>query len=159
MMGRTRACILTVVDRKAGYVPIGKLAATAITAGMGEVSCQIMIAELRDLSRFQTTRELAAWAGLTPCHFVSGTSGHTTTPITKVGSPNLRRALFTPAKNARVFNPLLKEFGDRLMENGKKPKQVIVAIMRKLLHQIFGILKSGQPYNPAARGFRNAAKA
>ncbi len=27
------------------------------------------------------------------------------------------------------------------------------AVMRKLLHQIYGILKSGQPYNPEKRGF------
>lgn len=131
----------------------------ATIPGMGEISCQIMIAELPDLSQFQSARQLAAWAGTTPCHHVSGTSGRSSTPITKVGSSNLRRALFMPAMNARVFNPLLKDFGDRLKENGKKPKQIIVAIMRKLLHLIFGILKSGQPFNPEKRGFPNPAKA
>lgn len=123
--------------------------------GLGEISCQIMLAELPDLAHFKSARELAAWAGVTPCHYVSGTSGRSTTPITKVGSANLRRALFMPAMNARVFNPLLKTFGDRLKENGKKPKQIIVAIMRKLLHQIYGILKSREPYNPEKRGFLN----
>ena len=59
-----------------------------------------------------------------------------------------------PAMNARVFNPLLKTSGDRLKENGKKPKQVIVAVMRKLLHQIYGILKSDTPYNPEKRGLQ-----
>ena len=58
-----------------------------------------------------------------------------------------------PAMTARIFNPLLKTFADRLLENGKKPKQIIIAVMRKLLHQIYGILKSGQPYNPEKRGF------
>ena len=127
--------------------------------GLGEISCQIMLAELPELSHFKSARELAAWAGVTPCHYASGTSGRPTTPITKVGSANLRRALFMPAMNARVFNPLLKTFGDRLKENGKKPKQIIVAIMRKLLHQIYGILKSKEPYNPEKRGFQNPAKA
>jgi len=64
-----------------------------------------------------------------------------------------------PAMNARVFNPLLKEFGDRLQANGKKPKQIIIAIMRKLIHQIYGILKSQKPYNPEKRGFKTPAKA
>ena len=126
--------------------------------GMGEVTCQIMIAELPEISHFKSARELAAWAGVTPCHFVSGTSGRSTTPITKIGSANLRRALFMPAMNARVFNPLLKEFGDRLQENGKKKKQIIIAIMRKLIHQIYGILKSREPYNPEKRGFINPTK-
>lgn len=126
--------------------------------GMGEISSQIMLAELPDITQFNNARELAAWAGITPCHFISGTSGRATTPITKVGSAHLRRALFMPAMNARVFNPILKEFGDRLQTNGKKPKQIIIAIMRKLIHQIYGILKSQEPFNPQKRGFQTPAK-
>ena len=30
---------------------------------------------------------------------------------------------------ARVFNPLLKTFADRLLENGKKPKQITIAVL------------------------------
>ena len=52
----------------------------------------------------------------------------------------------------RVFNPLLKPFADQLLANDKKPKQIIIVVMRKLLHQIYGILKSGVPYNPGKRG-------
>ena len=121
--------------------------------GLGEVSTQIVIAELPNLGEFTDARQLAAWAGLTPQHYESGTSGRTRTPITKIGSVHLRRGLFMPAMTARVFNPLLKTFADRLLANGKKPKQVIIAVMRKLLHQIYGILKSGVPYNPEKRGF------
>ena len=124
--------------------------------GIGEVAAHIVIAELPDIAQFDDARQLAAWAGLTPRHFVSGTSGKTRTPITKIGSIRLRRGLFMPAMTARVFNPLLKEFADRLKLNGKTPKQIIIAIMRKLLHQIYGILKSGVPYNPNKRGFQNA---
>ena len=124
--------------------------------GIGEVASHLVIAELPDLEQFEDARQLAAWAGLTPRHFVSGTSGKTRTPITKVGSPRLRRGLFMPAMNARVFNPLLREFAERLKENGKSPKQIIIAVMRKLLHQIYGILKSGQPYNPNKRGLKTA---
>lgn len=127
--------------------------------GVGEITQQTLIAELPDISLFGSARQLAAWAGLTPRHFVSGTSGHNQTPITKVGSASLRRALFMPAMTARVNNPLLKEFGDRLEKNGKKPKPIIIAIMRKLLHQIYGIIKSGEAYNPEKRGFQNQPKA
>ena len=124
--------------------------------GVGEITCHILIAELPEIDLFEDARQLAAWAGVTPRHYVSGTSGRTSTPITKVGSANLRRALFMPAMTARTNNPLLKTFGDRLKKNGKKPKQVIIAIMRKLLHQIYGILSSGQPFNPEKRGFQPA---
>lgn len=121
--------------------------------GLGETTTQIVLGELPDLGEFEDARQLAAWVGLTPRHFKSGTSGRTGTPITKIGSVHLRRALYMPAMTARVSNPLLKTFADRLIANGKKPKQVIIAVMRKLLHQIYGILKSGLPYNPEKRGF------
>ena len=123
---------------------------------LGEITCQILLAELPEIELFSDARQLAAWAGVTPRHFVSGTSGRSRTPITKIGSAPLRRALFLPAMNARVFNPLLKTFADRLIANGKPPKQVIIAVMRKLLHQIYGILKSGTPFNPEKRGFQHA---
>jgi|TARA_B110000305_G_C19338342_1_gene587757 transposase len=60
-----------------------------------------------------------------------------------------------PAMNARVFNPLLKAFADRLKDNGKNPKQTIVTVMRNL-HQIYGILKSDTSYNPEKRGLQTA---
>lgn len=124
--------------------------------GIGEITSHVLLAELPEIGLFSDARQLAAWAGVTPRHHSSGTSGRTATPITKVGSTNLRRALFLPAMNARVFNPLLESFADRLKEKGKKPKQIIIAVMRKLLHQIYGILKSGEPYNPEKRGFNPA---
>lgn len=125
----------------------------ATIPGLGEITVQVVLGELPDLEEFSDARQLAAWVGLTPSHHQSGTSGRTNTPITKIGSNHLRRALYMPAMTARVYNPLLKNFADRLTANGKKPKQVIIAVMRKLLHQIYGILKSGQPYNPEKRGY------
>lgn len=121
--------------------------------GIAETTSHLIIAEIPDIALFGNARQLAAWAGLTPQHYESGTSGRSTTPITKIGSAILRRGLFMPAMNARVFNPLLKTFADKLETNGKKPKQIIIAVMRKLLHQIYGILKSGEPFNPEKRGF------
>lgn len=121
--------------------------------GIGEVAAHTLLGELPDLDQFEDARQLAAWTGVTPRHFVSGTSGKTRTPITKIGSTRMRRGLYMPAMSARVHNPLLKEFADRLTKKGKTPKQIVVAVMRKLVHQIYGILKSGQPYNPQKRGY------
>jgi len=152
-----RKNIVTTIRSDASLLAKYKLLKTI--PGIGDIAAQIAIAELPDLSEFENARQLAAWSGLTPRHYQSGTSGRTQTPITKIGSVHLRRGLFMPAMTARMNNPLLKTFGDRLKENGKKPKQIIIAIMRKLLHQIYGILSSGKPFNPEKRGFQAAASA
>lgn len=41
-----------------------------------------------------------------------------------------------------------RRFRERLAANGKPPKLIIGAMMRKLVHVAFGILKSGEPFNP-----------
>ncbi len=56
--------------------------------------------------------------------------------------------------NAKKSNPLLKEFAHRLDDNGKTGKQIVVAVMHKIPHQIFGVHKSGQPFNPNKRGLK-----
>ena len=58
--------------------------------------------------------------------------------------------------NAKTFNPLLREFAGRLEENGKTGKQIVIAVMRKLLHQIFGVLKLGQAFDSTKRSLRTA---
>lgn len=116
--------------------------------GIGEISAAIILAEIPDLADLNDARQLAAYAGVTPRHNQSGTSGSNYTPMGKTGSARLRKALFFPAMSAMRFNPLCKTFAERLKAKGKKSIVIIGAIMTKLLHLIFGILRSGKPFNP-----------
>jgi len=65
-----------------------------------------------------------------------------------MGNARLRNALYWPAIVAMRHNPLLKAFSDRLLGRGKVKMQAISAVMRKLLHMAFGILKSQKPFDP-----------
>ncbi len=51
-----------------------------------------------------------------------------------------------PAITAKNYNPILIEFSNRLKEKGKHNMAIIAAIMRKLLHIVYGVLKSNQPF-------------
>ena len=46
------------------------------------------------------------------------------------------------------YNPLLKKFYERLKGNGKNGKVALVASARKLLNIIYGVIDSGQPFDP-----------
>ena len=46
-------------------------------------------------------------------------------------------------------NAQVKACYQALLARGKKPKQAVIAIMRKLLHAIWGILHHQQPFNPS----------
>lgn len=116
--------------------------------GLGDLTIGKLIAECRDLRSFKDPRQLVAFAGLNPAHRVSGSSVRGHTRISKTGSASLRKALYLPALTALRFNPVLKAFADRLRARGISGKTLVVAVMRKLLHLVVGVLKSGQPFDP-----------
>jgi transposase len=91
---------------------------------------------------------LAAYAGLTPRNFFSGSSVRKKSILTKTGNANLRKILYLPAISAKRWNPIVKVFCERLLRSGHRPMEVIAAAMRKLLHIAYGILKSGRPFDP-----------
>jgi len=67
--------------------------------------------------------------------------------MSRTGHKDLRHALYMPGLVARRHNPVLKAFGDRLSTTGLAPKAVVGAVMRKLAHLIYGVIKSGQPFD------------
>ena len=46
------------------------------------------------------------------------------------------------------YNTICKDFAARLAAQGKPSIVIIGAVMNKLLHIIYGVLKHGQPFNP-----------
>lgn len=116
--------------------------------GIGDKTAALLLAELGDIARFDNARQLAAFIGITPQHFQSGSSVKKRSSISRQGNARVRAALYLPAVVAKRWNKPCRQFAQRL-ENAKKPgKVIIVAVMRKLVHQIFAILKSGRPFDP-----------
>lgn len=116
--------------------------------GIGKLTAAKILGEVRDVCEFDSARQLAAYAGVTPRRFVSGSSVHKKSRLSKMGNVNLRRSLYMSAISAKNHNPIVQTFCQRLMLSGLRPKEVICAAMHKLLHLVFGILKSGKPFDP-----------
>jgi transposase len=116
--------------------------------GIADLTAAKLLAEIRDIHVFDNARQLAAFAGLTPRQHVSGSSVRGRTRLSKRGSARLRSALYFPAIVAQRHNPILRPFAQHLLRAGKAKLAVIAACMRKLLHLVYGILTSGQPFDP-----------
>jgi transposase len=97
--------------------------------------------------RFSDVRQAVAFVGLSPSHHQSGDSVHGKTRVSKVGHARLRKILYLPAMSATRYNPAAKALSMRLKAAGKPGKAIICAVMRKLIHWIFGVLKSKQPFD------------
>ncbi len=113
---------------------------------VGDGTIAQVLAFIGDISRFNNAKQVAAFVGLNPKQNQSGLNKGRTR-LSKTGSSDLRKALYMPAVVAMRYNPVIKTFSERLLKSGKHKMCVIGAIMRKLLHIIYGVLKSGQKFN------------
>jgi transposase len=117
--------------------------------GIGETSAIQILAELALLPADRDVRQWVAFAGLDPREYTSGTSVRQYTRISKIGNRHLRQALFMPALVASRHEPHLRGFYQHLLARGKKKRQALTAVARKLLHAIYGMFHSDQLYQGA----------
>lgn len=117
--------------------------------GIGERTSAIILAFYADTSRFANSRQAAAFAGLDPRQYESGSSIKGKPRLSKVGHSFLRKAMYMPAMVTLYKTTWGKQFRSRLVSAGKPNKLIIGAMMRKLIHVAFGVLKSAKPFDSA----------
>jgi transposase len=120
--------------------------------GIGERTIAIMLAFYSNLDRFGNARQAVAFAGLDPRQHESGSSVKGKPRLSKIGHAFLRKAFYMPAMVTLYRTAWGKLFRDRLAAAGKPPKLIIGAMMRKLVHVAYGVLKSGKPFDQALHG-------
>jgi transposase len=114
--------------------------------GIAALSALQLLPELLALPHGMTVRQWVAHAGLDPRAHQSGTSVNKPARISKVGNAHIRRVLYMPALVAVQRNDHVRAFFQKLVARGKTPLQAYVAVMRKLLHAIYGMLTSRSPF-------------
>lgn len=115
--------------------------------GIAATSALQLLGELAPLSPEMSVRQWVAHSGLDPAHQVSGTSVHKRSRISRAGNRHLRHALYMPALVAVRRDPHLKAFYESLLGRHKAKLQALIAVARKLLHAIYGILRTETAYD------------
>jgi transposase len=114
--------------------------------GVGALTAAWLMAELPEVRLLPSAQAAAAYAGLAPREYRSGTSVKRTTRLSKRGNAHLRRALFMPALTAMRCNPAVQALCARLRAKGRSRMVALGAAMRKLLMLAYGVLKHRQPF-------------
>jgi transposase len=96
---------------------------------------------------FDRAEQVAAYLGLVPVQWESGSSVRGRPRMSKAGPAHLRKLLYMPAIVATRHNPHVKSLYDRLILRGKSKMAAIGAAMRKLAHLCFGVVRTGAPYD------------
>lgn len=108
-----------------------------------------IVAEIGDIGRFKNGASVVKYAGLNSGVNQSGGFEAKGSPITKTGSPYLRRAVWLAAEGARRFDPKLKAFYEKKRSEGKGHRVAVTAVARKLCHVIYAVLRDQVPYDPS----------
>jgi transposase len=137
--------------------------------GIDKLAAMVLLAELGDISRFSSPRQLMAYLGLVPSEYSSG-GRRRQGPITKTGNSHARRMLVEsawsyrfPARQTMHLKRKAKNASDEarviawraqkrlcgryctLLHAGKNTKQTTVAIARELVGFIWDIVCHDMP--------------
>ncbi len=123
--------------------------------GIGAVAAAVLTAFIWDIERFETPSKLVAYFGVLPIEVASGVDrgGKARAArrwvMSRRGNDLVRRYLWMAALSAIRCNPAVRALYARVV--AKHPQHKAVAVghaMRKLLHLVFALWKSGRPFNP-----------
>lgn len=104
--------------------------------GIGKVSAASIIAEIEDVSRFDSPNKILAFAGLDPRIYQSGTQEFRGR-MNKKGSVVLRRVLMNCAESVLMYNPAFYTYYRRKRDEGKSHRVAISHVARKLVRIIY----------------------
>lgn len=121
--------------------------------GIGPVTAAVLIAKIIDIRRFETPERLVGYFGIFPQEDSSGVDKYgKPVPLRAMrmsakGSDIVRRYLWNAAKSAIQCNPAVRDLYARLRQKNTRGDVALGHCMRKLLHQVFAVWASNQPFN------------
>ena len=117
---------------------------------IGKLSARVIVSAIDDVKRFDNKKSVARYSALTPSIYQS-------VDVTNMGKINrdgrleVRRAMLqcahTITRTKNLESKPLREFFERISERRGK-KKAVVALAKKLVIVAYGVLKSGNTYDP-----------
>ena len=125
--------------------------------GIGPRTAAVLVAKIVSIERFPSADHLASYFGVFPEENSSGVDKYgkpvaaNTKHMSRKGNDLVRKHLWMAAFAAIRHNPQVHDLYARLRARGRRGDVALGHCMRKLLHQVFGIWTTGQPYDPYYR--------
>jgi transposase len=133
--------------------PSGHVHLTSIP-GIGAATAAVLTAKIISLDRFETPEDVVGYFGIFPQEASSGVDpqGQPLPPgtmhMSAKGNDLVRAYLYNAAFSAIQHNPAVRALYRRLRAKGKRSDVAMGHCMRKLLHLVFAVWKTNQPFDP-----------
>jgi transposase len=151
---KTTRALQRALEQAFDALPAGPHQAIETITGIGKQTAAALVAKMISIDRFATPGSVVNYFGIFPEEYTSGTDkfGRPVPPGTMRLSPKgndlVRRCLWNAAKTAIVHNPVIRALYARQRAQGKRGDVALGHRMRKLLHLVFAIWKTGEPVQP-----------
>ncbi len=114
--------------------------------GVGRQTALFMIAYTHSFTKFKTWRKFASYCGIAPFPNSSGTSIRGKTRVSNLANKKIKSLLDSCAKSAIQYNPEMKVYYNKRVDEGKNKMSTINVIRNKLLARIFAVIERQTPY-------------
>lgn len=102
-----------------------------------------------NFKRFEMdARKIACYYGVAPFGKESGTSVHSPARTSHFANKLIKSLLSQAAQIAKIFNPEIKDYYERLIERGKKHSVALNNVKNKILRIIVALVKKKTKYDP-----------
>lgn len=120
--------------------------------GIGNWTAAVLLSQLPLIDKNTSARQMAALFGLSPRQRQSGTTLRGPGSLSRAGRRVISHQLYMPAVVALKHNALIRQWAEQLKQRGKKAKQIISAVIHRLLRIVVGVLKTQTPFQADWRG-------
>ena len=114
--------------------------------GVGNQTALNMIVITNGFTKFKTSRHFASYSGIAPFSNSSGTSIRGRTKVSNLANKRIKTLLDLAAKVSIQYNPEMKTYYHKRLEEGKSKMSTINIIRNKLLSRIFAVISRKTPY-------------
>jgi len=120
--------------------------------GVGQWTAAVLLSELPPVDKKTSARKIAALFGLCPRNVESGSSVRGPARLGGQGRRRVSHQLYMPALCALKHNELIMRWAHGLKERGKVGKEVICAVIHRLMRIVVGVLKTRRAFDPNWNG-------
>ena len=113
--------------------------------GIGKLTAAQFLAEIGDINRFETVKQLTAYAGTDPGISQSGNS-LVQKKISKRGNASVRRIGFLIALHLISMKGIFRDYYDKKIRENMNGKKAVIAVFNKFLRCVFAMLKNKKKF-------------
>lgn len=113
---------------------------------IGFIAATYLLIYTNGFTRFNSSKQIASYAGIAPFEYSSGTSIKGRTKVHPMANKTLKTVLHMCAVSSVRHNPEMVTYFNRKVEEGKNKMLVLNAVRNKILHRVFSCVRDQRMY-------------